>query len=142
MTAFILHLKPSRATRCSKHRLSAYVFGSRAVDFVDVRQARLGGFKSEVQYPTPNRRWQIPDMLRIYLRPPEIEDRQFPNHWEGDLIKGKANGSAVGTLVERSSRLLMLVKLPLVKPASATNVLQAFSDKLNSIAQPMRKSMT
>ena len=84
-----------------------------------------------MQHPTPNRRWQIPDILSIYLRPPEIEDRQFPGHWEGDPIKGKANGSAVGTLVERSSRLLMLVKLPLVTSASAANVLQVFSDKLN-----------
>lgn len=89
-----------------------------------------------------DRRWQIPDMLSIHLRPPEIEDRQFPGHWEGDLIKGEANASAVGTLVERSSRLLMLVKLPHPKPASAANVLQAFTDKLNGIAQPMRRSMT
>ena len=56
-------------------------------------------------------------MLSIYLRPPEIEDRQFPGHWEGELIKGKGN-------------------------ASAANVLQAFSDKLLSIAAPVRLSMT
>jgi IS30 family transposase len=70
-------------------------------------------------------------MLSIHLRPPEIEDRQFPGHWEGDLIKGEADtciASAVGTLVERTSRLLMLIKLPHPKPASAANVLQAFSD--------------
>lgn len=89
-----------------------------------------------------DRRGQIPDMLSIHLRPPEIEDRQFPGHWEGDLIKGAGNASAVGTLVERTSRLLMLIKLPHPQPASAINVLQAFTDKLNSIAQPMRLSMT
>ena len=89
-----------------------------------------------------DRRGQIPDMLSIHVRPPEIEDRQFPGHWEGDLIKGEANASAVGTLVERTSRLLMLVKLPNPKPASAANVLQAFTDKLVSIAQPLRQTLT
>ena len=89
-----------------------------------------------------DRRGQIPDMLSIHMRPPEIEDRQFSGHWESDLIKGEGNASAVGTLVERSSRLLMLVRLPHPKPATAAHVLQAFSNKLASIAQPMRQSMT
>jgi hypothetical protein len=54
----------------------------------------------------------------------------------------QANASAVGTLVERTSRLLMLIKLPHPRPASAANVLQAFTDKLLCIAVPMRQSMT
>jgi len=89
-----------------------------------------------------DRRGKIADMLSLHVRPPEVADRLFPGHWEGDLIKGKANASAVGTLVERSSRLLILVRLPHPKPASAANVLQAFTDKLRSIAEPMRRSMT
>lgn len=89
-----------------------------------------------------DRRGQVSDLLSIHVRPPEIEDRQFPGHWEGDLIKGALNASAVGTLVERSTRLLMLVKLPHPHPASAAHVLQAFTDKLIGIAQPMRKTLT
>ncbi len=58
------------------------------------------------------------------------------------MINGKANASTVGTLVERTSRLIMLVKLPNPKPASAANVLQAFTEKLVSIAQPLRKTPT
>jgi transposase, IS30 family len=89
-----------------------------------------------------DRRGEIADLLSIHVRPPEVADRQFPGHWEGDLIKGRSNTSAVGTLVERSTRLLILVKLPHPQPATAAHVLQAFTDKLNSIAQPMRKTLT
>ncbi len=89
-----------------------------------------------------DRRGEIADLLSIHVRPPQINERQFPGHWEGDLIKGAGNLSAVGTLVERSSRLLMLAKLPHPQPATAAHVLQAFSDKLLSIAQPLRQTLT
>ena len=89
-----------------------------------------------------DRRGQIADLLSIHVRPPEAQDRQFPGHWEGDLIKGAGNLSAVGTLVERSTRLLVLVKLPHPNPATAAHVLQAFTDKLNGIAKPMRQTLT
>lgn len=90
----------------------------------------------------PDRRGQMADLLSIHVRPPEVSDRQLPGHWEGDLIKGARNQSAIGTLVERTTRLVLLVRLPHPNPATAAHVLQAFTDKLNAIAQPMRRSLT
>lgn len=86
-----------------------------------------------------DRRGQIPDMVSIHLRPPEASDRSTPGHWEGDLIKGKGNKSAIGVLVERSSRLVLLARMP---DATAESALAAFTLKLRSIAEPLRLSLT
>ena len=86
-----------------------------------------------------DRRGQIPDMVSIHVRPPEVNDRVMPGHWEGDFIKGAGNKSSVGVLVERTSRLVLLARM---EDATAASALAGFSAKLNSIAEPMRQSLT
>jgi IS30 family transposase len=78
-------------------------------------------------------------MTSIDLRPPEVAARIVPGHWEGDLIKGTRNLSAVGTIVERTSRYVMLVKLD---GASASTVLDGFTRRLRSVPAALRKTLT
>jgi IS30 family transposase len=81
-----------------------------------------------------DRRGQIPDMVSIHVRPPEVDDRVMPGHWEGDFIKGAGNQSSVGVLVERTSRLVLLAKM---EDATAASALAGFTAKLNSIADSL-----
>ena len=86
-----------------------------------------------------DRRGQIPDMVSIHLRPPEIDERVVPGHWEGDTIKGSGNASAIGTLVERTTLFVTLAKLA---DGSARAAVAGFSRVLNRIDAQQRLSMT
>jgi transposase, IS30 family len=86
-----------------------------------------------------DRRGQIPDMKSIHIRPPEIETRLVPGHWEGDLIKGAGNRSSVGTLVERMSGFLVLASMV---SARAGDTLESFGEALETIPKALRKTMT
>jgi len=81
----------------------------------------------------------IEDMLSIEERPKEVEERIIPGHWEGDLIIGKNNRSALGTLVERTSRTIILVR---VKSKEAEVVAKAFAKEVKKLPQQMKLSMT
>lgn len=82
---------------------------------------------------------RLQDMQSLALRPPEVAARIVPGHWEGDLIKGAAGKSAIGTLVERTSRYVMLVRL---EGMSASHILEGFSRRLRQIPPCLRKTLT
>jgi len=100
---------------------------------------RFGHAKRRPRARGEDRRGRIPDMVSIHDRPPEVEERLIPGHWEGDLIKGAYNRSAVGTLVERTTLFTVLSRM---QDASAESALSGFSHVLNRIDAQMRLSMT
>jgi IS30 family transposase len=100
---------------------------------------RFGHTKRRPRARGEDRRGRIPDMVSIHDRPPEIEERLVPGHWEGDLIKGTANRSAVGTLVERTTLFTVLSKM---ENATAEAALNGFSHVLNRIEAQTRLSLT
>lgn len=85
------------------------------------------------------RRQRIQDMISISERPQEAEKRIVPGHWEGDLLMGKNHASAIGTLVERTTRLTLLVPL---EKKDAVAVSRAFAQKFKSIPAQMKKTLT
>ena len=88
---------------------------------------------------THDRRGMIPDMLSIEERPAEVADRTVPGHWEGDLIMGRRHTSALGTLVERTTRTTILVPL---RAKDATSVRRAFARELRTLPQQLARSLT
>ena len=86
-----------------------------------------------------DRRGSLQDIVSIHVRPPEANDRLLPGHWEGDLIKGKANASAVGTLVCRRSLFAMLVKLD---GSTALDALNGFTLAFSALPPEIRQTLT
>src|ERR1700688_2264049 len=83
---------------------------------------------------------QLKDMINISERPAEADDRAIPGHWEGDLIIGANGGSAIGTLVERSTGFVMLLHLP--GDRTAATLAEAMTAKIPDIPEVLRRSLT
>jgi IS30 family transposase len=88
---------------------------------------------------TADRRGKIPGMVMISERPAEAADRAVPGHWEGDLIIG-SRGSAIGTLVERSTRFVLLLHLP--GGHGAGQVAAAMTAAMGTLPAQLRRSLT
>jgi IS30 family transposase len=79
-------------------------------------------------------------MVMISERPAEVADRAVPGHWEGDLILGTGNKSAIGTLVERSTRFVLLLHLP--DGHGAAQVAEAMTGAMAGLPAALRRSLT
>jgi IS30 family transposase len=104
------------------------------------RCLRRGRSHRRPRRPTPSRQGHMPDMVLIKDRPAEVADRAVPGHWEGDLIIGKTGGSAIGTLIERQSRYVMLLTLP--EGRFAAHVRTALAAKIQELPAQLRRSLT
>jgi IS30 family transposase len=86
------------------------------------------------------RKNRIPNMINVSERPAEADDRAVPGHWEGDLIIGKRNLTAIGTLVERTTGYTMLMHLP--DGYKAEQVRDALAAKIQTLPAQLRASLT
>lgn len=82
---------------------------------------------------------KITDRISIDYRPEEVNDRAVPGHWESDLIIGKNHASCIGTIVERTTRFVIIVPL---KNKSAKEVRKAFVRELKKFPDELKKTMT
>ena len=100
------------------------------------RQRRKPRARSRAQ----ERRGKLVETIPISQRPAEAADRAVPGHWEGDLIMGRDNGSAIGTLVERASRYVLLIHLPGRRTAQEFH--DAVVPTINTLPVELKRSLT
>ena len=101
---------------------------------------RTGRALRKPRRKTGERRGKIPGMVMISERPAEAADRAVPGHWEGDLIMGAGNKSAIGTLVERTTRFVMLLHLP--DGHGPEPVAAAMTRAMGGLPDAIRRSLT
>ena len=109
--------------------LALYVQGRGALRWELHDALRSGRALRRAKKSLPNGQGKIPNMVLISERPAEVEDCAVPGHWEGDLIMGSRK-TCIGTLVERTSRYVMLLKL---EKNTAEQVRTAMSAKILSL---------
>jgi IS30 family transposase len=119
---------------------SIYVQGRGALRRELAACLRTGRALRKPKRTSQERRGRIPGMVNISERPAEVEDRAVPGHWEGDLIIGKNGRSAIGTLVERSTRYLMLLHLP--NGGGAAEVELAMAAATKRLPETLWKTLT
>jgi IS30 family transposase len=163
-----LRLRREVAARLQRRDSPEQISGRLRVDFPDELEMRVspetiyqslyvqarGGLKRELtvflrtgrsmrkpRRREGERRGRIPGMVMISERPPEVADRAVPGHWEGDLLEGsRATGTAVGTLVERSTGFVMLVHLP--DGHGPLAVQEALVATITTLPDQLRRSLT
>jgi IS30 family transposase len=133
---------PGRAEMRVSHETiyqSLYVQGRGALRRELAASLRTGRALRKPRRKTGERRGKIPGMVMISERPAEVADRAVPGHWEGDLIIG-TKSSAIGTLVERSTRFVLLLYLPAGHGADA--VAAAMTTAMGTLPAQLRRSLT
>jgi IS30 family transposase len=119
---------------------SIYVQGRGALKRELAACLRTGRAVREPNRRADRRQPRMKDAVGISERPAEVEDRAVPGHWEGDLITGTQNKSAIGTLVERATGFVMLLHLP--GRHAASDVQEAMIEAISRLPAMLRKTVT
>mgnify|MGYP001564908307 CR=1 FL=1 len=131
------------AMRISHEAIYRYIY---VLPRGELKQTLIRGLRQERAYRRKQKshegqetRGKIADMLSIEERPGEVADRTIPGHWEGDLIMGRYKKTALGTLVERTTRYTILVPL---KAKDAVSVRIAYAKALGTLPLQIAKTLT